>query len=377
MGMNLTVNVGGLRDLVLRAASIAGSRAGRGVNYESVMLRAGEEGVLSVSATDGELSYFGSCPAEVVVGGSILVSASMLSGILRAFKGKDMTLEGLEGPPALKLRSKGFKAELVGSNEGGIPECPALEGVSWAKVEAKAWSVVLANTMVSMKKDDARYTLNGLCLERGETPGVWRCLSTNAMILSMFDFQVEEGPDFIFPTHQVLLPPKGLLEMSRMVAEVEEPLEFCFVGDKMVMKVVNRCLVMSLMHGRFPDYKLIVGEDVGEKLELSRDLLIEGLRMADILSRGNKEDQKMRLELLPDGLSLESIGMYGGTRGFVEGTWEGGTLELMIKPDILLKSLEPLAGERICLKFKTTDKTLTITAPEQVGYKGVMTTFTK
>jgi DNA polymerase-3 subunit beta len=254
--------------------------------------RAGE---LSVTGTDMEVELIATIEADVEQEGEITVPARKLLDIVRALPDGVAIGFVLEGDKAILSsgRSKFTLATLPATEFPATDQVETLENISMAEGGLKT---LLDKTAFAMANQDVRYYLNGLLFEfRG---GQLRTVATDGHRLAVCDL---DGVD-VQQDRQIIVPRKGVLELGRMLADSDEPVDFA-LGKNHVRLVKGKAVFTSkLIDGRFPDYEAVIPVGTDRKINIERDGFMRALQRAAILS--NEKYRGVRLEASDNSMKI-------------------------------------------------------------------------
>ena len=152
-------------------------------------------------------------------------------------------------------------------------------------------------TAFAMAQQDVRYYLNGLLLEVDKDHV--RTVATDGHRLAMAHFDLPTGcPE----PRQVIVPRKGVLELARLLDDVETPVTLVIGDNHLRATVGSYTFTSKLIEGKFPDYNRVIPRG-GDKVVLAdRATLKNTLQRAGILSHENIRG--VRLNLAPNELQV-------------------------------------------------------------------------
>jgi DNA polymerase III subunit beta len=151
---------------------------------------------------------------------------------------------------------------------------------------------LLEKTAFAMAQQDVRHYLNGLLLEFRD--GQVRAVATDGHRLALAEFPADISGEM----RSVIVPRKGVLELTRILEDIDEPLNVTL--GQGFLRVDRERVVMTtkLIDGRFPDYEAVIPLTSEQPLQADRGELTHALQRAAILS--NEKYRGVRLEMLPD-----------------------------------------------------------------------------
>lgn len=160
---------------------------------------------------------------------------------------------------------------------------PNLEGEKWDftfTVLKQALRLLIEQTGFAMAEQDVRYYLNGMLLEVKK--GILYAVAADGHRLAVGKM----NGAFNSPgTFRIIVPRKGVLELSRLLDDKEGSVTIMMGGNHIRVVTDGVTMTSKLLEGRFPDYERIIPAN-GDKIVLAnRELLKEAfLRSAALFS---------------------------------------------------------------------------------------------
>jgi DNA polymerase-3 subunit beta len=249
----------------------------------SHVLMEAEDGGITISATDLEISYRGFCPAEVQEPGALALPAHYFHNLVKGLPGVMVDLNG-NGNGKLQVQADESHYRFVGLPPDQFPPVPEVAGESLVEVEAPTLKEMIDKTVFSTSGDDYQYALQSIYLERvekEETPYL-RMVSTDGHRLTIIDRPLSQDKDIIF-AKGVLIPRKGALEISRTL-DGEAAVGLSLTDKELALKANGKFLAVRLLDRKFPDYQRIIPEGFEYGFTLERKAFMEILRRISLLS---------------------------------------------------------------------------------------------
>ena len=154
-------------------------------------------------------------------------------------------------------------------------------------------------TAFAMANQDVRYYLNGLMLEVENS--FLRTVATDGHRLAYCEIETNLGD---YPTEQVLIPRKGVLELQKLMADSEGEVTLEFGDNHIKINTPAYEFTSKLIDGRFPDYHRVMPESADNHMKIKRNVLKEALHRAAILS--NEKYRGIRLSMSENLLKLQA-----------------------------------------------------------------------
>jgi DNA polymerase-3 subunit beta len=252
---------------------------------------------LTLTATDLELEMV----AYAVISnegdnGSITIPARKLLDICKSlpensvitFEAKDETIKLSSG------RSRYSLSTLAATDFPNIEEWKGDVEFQLLKSE---FLRLIESTHFSMANQDVRYYLNGMSIE-SEGSEI-RSVATDGHRLAICKIANES---LSLPARQVIVPRKGILEIIRLLAPVDDNVQI-FLGSNHIRIIDTEFSFTSkLVDGRFPDYRRVLPRNGDKVFETNKEALRQVLSRASILS--NEKFKGVRLNFSASNLKI-------------------------------------------------------------------------
>ncbi len=264
------------------------------------------EGMITISATDLEVSLRTVCEAEITDVGSLAVSARTLFEIVRELPDGTIHLRS-EANNRMRLTAGQAKFTISGYPGSAFPEIPDAVGDKRYTFQRDILLGMFNKTHFAMSYDDTRFTLNGIFLqmtpsqESGE-PSKVRMVATDTHRLAMVEEVLEEGA--ITDPVEMIVPKKTVFEIKKVLEEEDEPVELV-AGDTHIQFIKpDMTLISKLVQGHFPDYRRVIPSQNSLNLTMDRALLDTVVKRMMVLS--HEKSRGVRMEIADNSMLLSS-----------------------------------------------------------------------
>lgn len=319
-----------------------------------------DKGKLTLTGTDLEVELTATAKVENGSDGEITLPARKFSDICRALPDHAMLEVSVDGDKALIRSGKSrFSLSTLPANE-----YPATEGVAGAfrfAVPQEMLKALLEQTHFCMANQDVRYYLNGMLMEIKS--GQLRTVATDGHRLAISE---TECPEVAAEERQVIIPRKGVLELSRLLGDGAASCELVVGSNHIRVLLGDVVMTSKLVDGRFPDYERVVPK-AGERLVTAdRNLLRQTLQRTSILS--NEKYRGIRLQFERNLLKATvNNPEQEEAEEEVEISYDGAEFEIGFNVSYLLDALNVVKQDQVvlsmndanssCLIFGLGDKT--------------------
>ncbi len=330
-----------------------------------------ENGELKLTATDMEISFQGSFPAEIVTPGRLTVPAKKLNEVVRLLAADEVSLREADNF-TLGLAAGQFSTQMYGLSPADFPQMPPVDDLGYIDIEGPALAAVIDKTIFSVAMEETRYNLSGVYVEKVEDEEgrtVLRFVSTDGHRLNLAGLAAPNLAELELPKG-VLISKKGVSELRRL-ADGSETIKLGVTANSLVARTAASVLVMRLLDGRFPDYNLVIPKNNDKHLGAGRKELLEALKRIATMSSDDYKAVKFKME--PGLLTISSMTPeLGKAEESLAVEYEGSALESGFNPRFFIEVLTALASEKIRISFHEASNPALITAAEDPGYNGVI-----
>lgn len=252
---------------------------------------------LTLTATDLELEMV--AYAEIQnqgEDGSITIPARKLLDICKSLPENSLiSFEIID--ESIKLSSGRSKYSLSTLPAVDFPNIEEWKGDVEFQLLKSEFLRLIESTHFSMANQDVRYYLNGMSIE--SEGNEIRSVATDGHRLAICKISNES---LALPARQVIVPRKGILEIIRLLAPVDELVKI-FLGSNHIRIIDSEFSFTSkLVDGRFPDYRRVLPRNGDKVFETNKDALRQVLSRASILS--NEKFKGVRLNFSDTNLKI-------------------------------------------------------------------------
>lgn len=300
---------------------------------------------LSLTGTDLEVELIGRVGVdEVATEGETTVPARKLMDICKSLpEGGDMHFNIEDGKATIRSGRSRFTLSTLPAREFPIVD----EGMGTQQLALKQGQLkrLIERTSFAMAQQDVRYYLNGMLLEIRQ--GQLRVVATDGHRLAMCtltDALVNQEDV------QVILPRKGVLELSRLLLSENEDITISLGSNHLRATTGDYTFTSKLVDGKFPDYERVLPRSAEKVVLGSRQDLRQAFSRTAILS--NEKYRGVRLKLSSDSLEIVANNPeQESAEEQVPVEYRGEALEIGFNVSYLLDVLSVLSGDTIKLSL--------------------------
>ncbi|MGL4410421.1 MAG: DNA polymerase III subunit beta, partial [Zoogloea sp.] len=296
---------------------------------------------------------------------ALTVAARKLQDILRSLPDSaEVSLDFDDRRLLLKAGKSRFNLQTLPAED--FPRVAAADGQQTRlSLSQGQFKRLLALVQYAMAQQDIRYYLNGLLLvvQGNEI----RVVATDGHRLAYASEPLGEHHERI----EVILPRKTVLELSRQLADNDDPLEVLITPTQVQFRFGNIEFVSKLIDGKFPDYERVIPQGHNKILNLPRDSLLASLQRAAILT--NDKFRGVRLLLAENSLKIMSSNAeQEDAQEEIELDYVGDGLDIGFNVTYLLDVLNNVACDVIQIRLADANSSALFTLPDNERFKYVV-----
>jgi len=253
------------------------------------VLLATEDSRLRLSATNLEIAINCWLGANIDNEGAITLPARLLNEFVNSLPSDRIDL--ILQDHTLELKCARFEARISGLDAEDFPPIPQVGDQKVYQVEPEALRLAINQVVFATASEDTRPVLTGVCAElEGDT--------LTLAAADGFRLAVHKAP-LATPAEErveMIVPGRSLLELSRLLADQEEPVEFAVSSNKsQVFFRLNNVpigdsrgqvvMVSQLLQGTFPNYRQLVPQSYSTRAVVSTAEFLRATKTASIFAR--------------------------------------------------------------------------------------------
>jgi DNA polymerase-3 subunit beta len=267
------------------------------------------DSVVTMTATDLDVSASVTLPARDVRGGSAVVNAKQLADTVKTMADGDVTLAMGTGT-SITLSHGGTKANVSGYASRDYPKTPAIppytavdadkrspvEISEWHYADGDEWHAMIDSVDYAICKDDTRFHLNGVYIETSDD--VIRMVATDGHRLTKVErwngssLRCPKG--LILPAKASKIIGKALKKQPKVEIAIKAPHVFVRVGET---TIAAKCI-----DAQFPAYEQVIPNSDKSTLTVNVQALTSAIERAKVAAT---ETRGIALKLAAGKVTVE------------------------------------------------------------------------
>ncbi len=329
-----------------------------------VLMQVDSAGRMKLTGTDLEIQMTAEAHVETVEHGDITLPARKLLDVCRLLPDGAMVTLDIRDEKAILTsgRSRYSMATMPADNY------PAFDGGNVdfsATVPAKLLKRAIEKTQHAMAIADVRYYLNGLLIDfDGQT---LRLVSSDGHRLALYEDAIDAGEKT--DARQAILPRKGVLELFKLLKDVDEPVTLNFSPNTIGMETDEFGFSAKLIEGRFPDFNRVMPRDFANTLTVDTMTIRSALARVAVLTEGKIKG--ISLAVKNGVMTLQANAGHDDALEELDVVLEGDGLEVGFNATYLLDSLSQIESGTVTLAFPAAANACLIQQPGDGHFKAI------
>jgi DNA polymerase-3 subunit beta len=324
-----------------------------------------KDGRLHVTATDLEMQITAVADLPGKDGQATTVGARKLQDLLRALP-DDATLNVEATGNRMTVRAGRSRFNLQTLAASDYPRISlGQEQLQTLSLPQKDLRALFRLAEFAMAQQDIRYYLNGMLLVVDK--GSLQAVATDGHRLSWASIPVVGD----YARQEVILPRKTVLELSKLLADGDDPVTLDILANQVRFRFGSVELVSKVVDGKFPDYNRVIPSGHTKAFAVDRVTLLAALQRAAILS--NEKFRGVRLVLADNELKIICTNSeQEEAEEQLEVPYKGDGLDIGFNITYLLDVLQNVGSDSVQLAFGDANSSALITMPGRDDYKYVV-----
>lgn len=319
-----------------------------------VLIKTGNDR-LSMTGTDLEVEMQASTQLAEVDKAEVTLPARKFLDICKTLPENCRIDVAVEGEKAV-IRAGRSRFTLATLPAEDFPNVDSVEDGTVFSIPQQSLKFLIDHTAFAMAQQDVRYYLNGLMFELSGKR--LRAVATDGHRLAMCDVDVDIG---INEPRQIILPRKGVMELSRLLEADDSLVEMRVGGNHFSLNVGDLVFTSKLIDGRFPDYQRVLPEGCDKNLVAEKDSLKQSLTRASILS--NEKYRGIRLVLAENVMKIFANNPeQEEAEEEIAVSYNAADLEIGFNVNYLMDALTAIDADKVNIAFSDSNSSCLVTA---------------
>lgn len=324
-------------------------------------------GLLTISATDLDMSITTSVPAQVNSSGRFTVPARKFADIMRELPEGIISITSDENKVTIATAGADMPGGLaagqgiyilMGVPAEDYPELPTdIDGVVFPfggerGLQGDSFKSMIAKTHFAVSRDETRPVLNGVLCQITEAGIVMVATDGHRLVRTS---QKVDLKDFVSGEDRIesIIPPRALQHLLKLLSG-EKALARCVISANHILFDLQETRLFSrLIEGPYVDYEQVIPKNNNNRICVSLNALTPAVRRVSILA--NTQTHQIRVQVRKDELLLSATSqdVGGEAREVVRADYSGEAMEIGYNSVYLLDILRRIDSDEVMFDLDT------------------------
>lgn len=350
--MNIKINKDKLISILSKAERVTNKNANLPIlvciNFELL------NGELILSSTNLDIGFIGKIKVSSKDEGKFAVEGSLIGQFLNNLPKSDDEVELILDNSVLQIKTKSSSTKIKTQNTEDFPPIPEIKSSKTVNINSNQFVEGLKSVWYSSSISNIKPELSSVLIYSNGEELVF--VATDSYRLAEKKLKIAKIGEF----ENVLIPYKNVVEIIKIIEDLDEEIEIVFDPDQIALKTDKINIITRIVNGSFPDYKQIIPKEFKTKVTVLKQDFIQQLKITNIFSDKfnqvtleiNKENSKMIAfsENQEKGDSLNEINIKT----------EGESVKANFNHKYIADCFNSIDSDTLVLEFNGTNKPLVI-----------------
>lgn len=309
---------------------------------KGIMLKA-EDGKLTMSASDLDLSIQDTVIAEVSESGSVIVMARLFSDIVRKLPGEEVQVEFNDDKNVI-IKSLNSEFKIIGMPADEFPVINSETDESeFIEFDKSTFREMIDKTSFAASIDEARGVITGVLLELSQE-------EIQMVAIDGFRMAINRRTMYNEKPYRFIIPARILNELSKIIADTDsednDKAKLYLNDKKAVFRFGDVQAELKLLEGNFIAYKDILPKSSRITVICDRDLLMQSIERASLLTKTGKNNL-IKMNIMQNVIEITSDSDEGNVKEDLVVDKSGDDLIIGFNAHYILDVLKAIDDEKI------------------------------
>lgn len=314
---------------------------------KGILIQADQEGTLTLTASDLEISIQKTVSASVQEAGSSVVISKLFGDIIRKLPNEEIFIES-DSDNLISIKTSTSEFSVVSFPVEEFPKIGEKEEIKESLTFSRdIFRDMVRKTSFAASVDESKGILVGILTEIGTEKVSMVALDGFRLALANEAMTSERENKFIISA-------KIMNEISKIITEDEGDDDISILlGEKKATFIIGSTeIVLRLMEGEFIKYNDIIPKDNTITVVTGKSMLLESIERASLLAKEGKNNL-IKMTINNNLLTITSRSEEGNVKEEIIMEKTGDDLEIGFNSKFVIDVLKAIDDEEISMNFKT------------------------
>ncbi|MCH5162181.1 MAG: DNA polymerase III subunit beta [Clostridiales bacterium] len=294
--MKIECNGNDLCEAVGRVIKAVSARSTNPV-LEGIRMTA-EDGTLTLSATDLELSIEHMIRADVIESGETVVPGKLFGDFVKKLTSQNIVLSA--NGSRLKIDYERSEGEFGCYSADQFPEINRVEDTQHFEMKNSEFRDLVNKVAFSVCTDDSHPTLKGVLFEINES---------DVVAVALDGYRLAKCVKPLIATTaetSIVVPVRAIMEISKLVPDNDDVVMFYMHKNYLMVRLDATTITTRLIDGDFVNYRQIVPQHFDTHVYIPKALFEDAIDRAVLMARTEKNNYLVRFDITETNMTVKS-----------------------------------------------------------------------
>lgn len=319
---------------------------------------------IKLSITNLELAVTSFIPGKVIEGGSLTVPFNIFNSIINNLQTERINLESKDN--YLIIKTDNYQAKIQGNKKEEFPIIPQITNQSFLEISTSIIKKSLSSVICAAQISETKPELNGVFFDFQINS--LKLATTDSFRLSEKNIVNSQFKSDINHEFKLIIPLKTIQEVIRIFKDEDDLIKIYPDPSQILFKTENSEIISRLISGDFPNYQSIIPESFETEITLSKEQLINALKLTSSFTDRLNE---IKISIKENTKNIEVFSfsqILGENQYLIPVKIKGTSLEIVFNWRFLLDGVKVLDSENIFMGLNGNNKPILIKSPGDASY---------
>jgi len=300
-----------------------------------------EDGALTLTATDLELSIEHMIRAEVIEAGETVVPGKLFGEFVKKLTSQNIVLTA--NGSRLKIDYERSEGEFGCYAADRYPEINRVEDTQHFEMKCSEFKDLVNKVAFSVCTDDAHPTLKGVLLEINEEDVVAVALDGYRLAKCVKPLMATTA------STSIVVPARAIMEISRLVPDNDDAVKFYLHKNFLMVRLDATTITTRLIDGDFVNYRQIVPQRFDTQVYIPKSLFEDAIDRAVLMARTEKNNYLVRFDISQTNMTVRSNSDVGNVEENLPVKTDGADISISFNARYFTEFLHYMSCDTIVL----------------------------
>lgn len=305
-----------------------------------------EDNILTLSATDTELSIEKKIKADVKIEGETVVPGKFITEFVKKLANSEIELE-LNEKNQLLIRYEGNESLIQCYNAKEYPGFRKIKTENYFGITQRDFKTLVSKVIFSVALDDSRPVLKGVLFDicNNEITSVALDGYRLAKVQKKITSNIKKS---------IVIPQRSLNEISKMLEDSEDIINIYIDENAIMIDNGDTKIISRLLEGDFINYKQIIPANYETFVIVNKAQIEDALERVSLLTKVG-QNNFVKFEIKENNLNLTSNSEIGNIKETISANTTGKDIVIAFNPRFILEALRVNSNEfvKMCYNKST------------------------